>query len=188
MCTQRDKNSEFWKNATEAFLILKRVHSNDGETDRLHWNECPNYRECWLALKVSSQLQTGLSDAKLLSRRVSYQILVRGNVQNDLIKELCATNERVHLIGSYPTPKMRYLNNDEASLTSLEIWSKVRQEAFLITSGNFTSVDPVQWYGGVNRACLLSLPDRIAVVQGLWRLHDSLTEWKVLCPGSEYPT
>ena len=69
---------------------------------------------------------------------------------------------------------MRFLNNNEALLT----WLVIRN--VLSASGNFTRVHPVWWYGGVDRARLLWLPGRTAVVETSWRLHSSHIESEVL--------
>ena len=110
-----------WKeDAKQSFPLLRSVHFADGEAHRLPRRECPFYRECRHALRVLSRLQTGLSDSRPLSSRALYQCLVRGAASDGLIGELGVTEAEGRLLWPW-APRMRCLNNDEASLTWLVI-------------------------------------------------------------------
>ena len=111
-----------WKeDARQSFPSLRSVHFADGEAHRLPICECPFYRECRHALKVLSRLQTGLSESRPLSSRALYRCLVRGGAASDgLIGELGVTEAEGRLLWPW-APRMRCLNNDEASLTWLVI-------------------------------------------------------------------
>ena len=104
----------------QSFPSLRSVHSADGEAHRLPRLECPFYRECLHALKVLSRLQTGLSDSRPLLSRALYRCLVSGAVSDGLIGELGVTEAECCLLWPW-APRMRCLNNDEASLTWLVI-------------------------------------------------------------------
>ena len=116
MCS-RDTAGSVWKeDAKQSFPSLRSVHSADGEAHRLPRRECPFYHECRHALKVLSRLQTGLSDSRPLSSRALYRCLVRGAASDGLIGELSVTEAEGCLLWPW-APRMRCLNNDEASLT-----------------------------------------------------------------------
>ena len=146
------------KNPRLSFPLLRSVHSADGKTHRLPRCECSFFHECWLALKVLSQLKTGVSHSRPLSRRALYCVLV------DLTDELSVTREESYGLG---------LPWWGASLTWLVILECPlgQQKIVLNTFGNFIRVCPVQCIGGVYWACLLSLLGRAATVQVSWRLH-----------------
>ena len=80
----------------------------------------PFYRECRHALKVLSRLQTGLSDSRPLLSRALYRCLVSRAACDILIGELGVTEAEGRLLWPW-APRMRCLNNDEASLTWLVI-------------------------------------------------------------------
>ena len=121
MCSRDMVAGSVWKeDAKQSFPSLRSVHSADGEAHRLPRRECPFYRECQHALKVLSRLQTGLSDSRPLSSRALYHCLVRGAASDGLIGELSVTEVEGHLLWPW-APRMRCLNNDEASLTWLVI-------------------------------------------------------------------
>ena len=84
--------------------------------------ECSFYRECRHVLRLLSWLQTGLFDSWPLSSRALYRCLVRGAASDGLIGELGVTEVEGRLLWSW-APRMRCLNNDEASLTWLVIWN-----------------------------------------------------------------
>ena len=123
MCSQDMAAGSFWKeDAKQSFPSLRSVHSADGETHFLPRHECLFCCEHRNALKVLSRLQTGLSDSRLLSSRALYHCLVGGGASNDLIGELGMTVVEGCLLWPW-APRMRCLNNDEASLTWLVIWN-----------------------------------------------------------------
>ena len=123
MCSQDTAAGSVWKeDAKQSFPSLRSVHFADGEAHRLPRRECPFYRECRHALRVLSRLQTGFSDSRPLSSRALYRCLVRGAASDGLIGELGVTEAEGRLLWSW-APRMRCLNNDEASLTWLVIWS-----------------------------------------------------------------
>ena len=110
-----------WKeDAKQSFPSRRSVHSADGEAHRLPRCECPFYHKCRHALKVLSRLQTGLSDSRPLSSRALYRCLVRGAASDGLIGELGVMEAEGCLLWPW-APRMRCLNNDEASLTWLVI-------------------------------------------------------------------
>ena len=75
MCSRYTTAGSVWKeDAKQSFPSLRSVHSADGEAHCLPRHECPFYRECRHALKVLSQLQTGLSDSRPLSSRALYRL------------------------------------------------------------------------------------------------------------------
>ena len=120
MCSRDTAAGSVWKeDAKQSFPSLS-VHSADGEAHRLPRREFPFYRKCWHALKVLSRLQTGLSDSRPLSSRALYRCLVRGTANDGLIGELGVTEAEGRLLWPW-VPRMRCLNNDEASLTWLVI-------------------------------------------------------------------
>ena len=121
MCSRDTAAGSVWKeDAKQSFPSLRSVHFADGETHRLPRCECPFYRECRHALKVLSRLQTGLSDSRPLSSRALYRCLVRGAASDGLIGELGVTEAEGRLLWPW-APRLRCLNNDEASLTWLVI-------------------------------------------------------------------
>ena len=121
MCSRDTATGCVWKeDAKKSFPSLRSVHFADGEAHRLPRCECPFYRECRHALKVLSRLQTGLSDSRPLSSRALYRCIVRGAASNGLIGELGVTEAEGRLLWPW-APRMRCLNNDEASLTWLVI-------------------------------------------------------------------
>ena len=121
MCSRDTAAGSVWKeDARQSFPSLRSVHFADGEAHRLPRRECPFYRECRHALRVLSRLQTGLSDSRPLSSRALYQCLVRGAASDGLIGELGVTEAEGRLLWPW-APRMRCLNNDEASLTWLVI-------------------------------------------------------------------
>ena len=121
MCSRDTAAGRVWKeDAKQSFPSLKSVQSADGEAHRLPRRECPFYRECRHALKVLSRLQTGLSDSRPLSSRALYRCLVRGAASDGLIGKLGVTEAEGRLLWPW-APRMRCLNNDEASLTWLVI-------------------------------------------------------------------
>ena len=112
MCSRDTAAGSVWKeDAKQSFPSLRSVHSADGEAHRLPRRECPFYRECRHALKVLS---------RPLSSRALYRCLVRGAASNGLIGELGVTEAEGRLLWPW-APRMRCLNNDEASLTWLVI-------------------------------------------------------------------
>ena len=121
LCAQHGEIEEFLKEVIKkAFLYLRNLHSNDGETHRSPRNEC-YYRECRHDLKVFSPLQTGLSDSQPLSSQALYRTLGRGAVRKDLIDELDLTKEEGRLLWPYAFG-IRCFNNDEVAL----IWLVIR--------------------------------------------------------------
>ena len=121
MCSRDTATGSVWKeDAKQSFPSLRSVHFADGEAHRLPRCECPFYRECRRALKVLSRLQTCLSDSRPLSSRALYRCLVRGTASDGLIGELGVTEAEGRLLWPW-APRMRCLNNDEASLTWLVI-------------------------------------------------------------------
>ena len=121
ICSRDTAAGSIWKeDAKQSFPLLRSVHSADGEAYHLPRCECPFYRECQQALKVLSRLQTGLSDSRPLSSRALYCCLVRGAASDGLIGELGVMEMEGRLLWPW-APRMRCLNNDEASLTWLVI-------------------------------------------------------------------
>ena len=117
MCLRDTAAGSVWKeDAKLSFPLLRSVHFADGDAHRLPRRECPFYCECRHALKVLSRLQTGLSDSRTLSSRALYRCLVRGAANDGLIGEEAEGS----LLWPW-APRMRCLNNDEASLTWLVI-------------------------------------------------------------------
>ena len=115
MCSRDTAARSVWKeDAKQSFPSLWSVHSADGKAHRLPRRECPFYRECRHALKVLSRLQTGLSDSRPLSSRALYRCLVRGALAMVWWASSVWWRWRVAW-----APRMRCLNNDEASLTWL---------------------------------------------------------------------
>ena len=110
MCSRDTAAGSVWKeDAKQSFLSLRSVHSADG----LPRPECPFCCKCRHALKV-------LSDSRPLSSRALYQCLVRGAASDGLIGELGVMEAEGRLLWPW-APRMRCLNNDEASLTWLVI-------------------------------------------------------------------
>ena len=150
MCSQHDEIGEFWKeDAKKVFPTLRSVHSDDGgEAHRLPRNECSFYRECRQALKVFSRVRIGLTDTRPLSRKALYRIIVRGGVRDGLIEELGVTNEEGRLLWPW-APRMRCLNNDEASLTWLVIRNALWVSKRLFTADLANSRGCVRCGGGI---------------------------------------
>ena len=121
MCTQNDGNGEFWKeDAKKAFPALRSVRSDCGESARRPRKECSFYRECRHALRAFLRVKESLSDTQSLSRKALYRVLVRVGVQDVQIEGLGLSRGERRLLWPW-VPRMRCLNNNEATLTWLVI-------------------------------------------------------------------
>ena len=131
---QYDETGDFWKeDGRKAFSSLRSVHLNDVETHCLSRNEYPFYHKCRHASRVFSRLQTGLSDCRPLSSKTLYRTLLRAAVRYELINEVSVTKKESRLLWTW-APGMKWLNNDEASLTWLEI-----RNALWVDKSQFTA-------------------------------------------------